>query len=563
MDKEKNRSSGSINYKVKTAIDSIRTGDNKVSVSIRISLLILALAVSVVGTAGAGPLVGDLDGNWEVNLKDLRGFADQWLAPSGSSADFDGVNGVNMSDFAILAGNWRKKAGALVISEFMAINDSNLPDPEDPTKFWDWIEIYNPSDVSVNLNGWYLKYQAVGGSLKEWQFPSVELDPGEFLVVFASEKDRRDPTKPLHTNFKLRGEGGYLGLLTNDGFTVSHEYAPQYPEQLGDISYGLPQNATTLVATGATGSYLVPTKNDANWTAVIFNDLGWDTGQTPLSFAITPETGQDVGNPAAKGSYTLNNGVYTIKGDGADIGGASDSFYYVYASLKGDGELTARVVSMDSTNDWAKAGAMIRETLNAGSKHAMTVVSANTAGTHGVSFQYRTTTSGSSASSSGGAMKAPYWVRIKRVGSVLSGYVSPDGNTWTQQGSNRTITMTEDAYIGLCVTSRVNGTLCTAVFDNVKVKGNNRITSNLRQKMLGINTSLWTRIKFNLKEGDADLFNTLTLRVRYEDGFVAYLNGQQVARRNAPASPQWNSTADSNRTNDQSLSFESINITAF
>ena len=523
----------------------------------KILLVAVVLTASLLGPVQAGPLVGDLDGNWKVDWVDLQIFADQWLVPSGS-ADFDGANGVNMADFAILAQNWHKQSGALVISEFMAQNDSNLPDPEDPTKFWDWIEIYNPSDVNINLNDWSLKYQAVGGSVTQWKFPSVELDPGQFLVVFASEKNHRDPTKPLHTNFKLRASGAYLGLLMEDGVTVSHEYAPQYPEQLGDISYGLRQNATTLVATGATVSYLVPTVNDAGkpWTLTSFSDSGWDSGKTPLSFASAPETGQDIGNPAAKGSHTLSNGVYTVKGDGGDIWYAADQFYYVYASLKGDGELTARVVSMDNTNEWAKAGVMIRETLDADSKHAMAVVTPG----NGTDFQWRTNTSGTSSNAGPTAHQTPYWVRIKRAGSTFTGYVSPDGNTWTQQGST-TITMADDTYIGLCVTSHVGGTLCTAVFDNVKTGSG--ITSNLKQKMLGINTSLWTRIKFNLKEGQADLFNRLTLRVRYEDGFVAYLNGQQVARRNAPASPLWNSTADSNRPNDQSLTFESINITAF
>jgi hypothetical protein len=527
----------------------------------KILLLALALAVCLISPVGAGPLVGDLDGNWKVDFRDLKSFADQWLVFSGASADFDGVNGVNLADFAMLARNWRKASGALVINEFMAVNDSNLPDPEDPTRFWDWIEIYNPADVNVDLNGWYLKYQPVGDStLTKWKFPSVELDPGEFLVVFASEQDHNNPTRPLHTNFKLRGSGAYLGLVTNDGVTISHEYAPQYPEQLGNISYGLPQNATTLVPTGALAYYHVPASGDAGkpWTTVGFSDSGWDTGKTALGFGSAPvETGQDIGNPSAAGSYALNDGVYTVKGDGDDIWDPlPDAFYYVYAPLKGDGELTARVVSMTYTHDWGKAGVMVRETLDGDSKHAMTVVTPGS----GTDFQYRIDTGGVTGNAGPTAHQAPYWVRIKRTGSTFTGYVSPDGSSWSQQGST-TIEMAEEAYIGLCVTSHAEGVLCTAVFDNVKGSGD--VTSNLKQKMLGVNASLWTRLKFNLGVGDADVFDRLTLRVKYEDGFVAYLNGQQVARRNAPASPLWDSTADSNRPNSQSAVFESINVTAY
>jgi hypothetical protein len=51
--------------------------------------------------------------------------------------------------------------------------------------------------------------------------------------------------------------------------------------------------------------------------------------------------------------------------------------------------------------------------------------------------------------------------------------------------------------------------------------------------------------------------------VRYEDGFVAYLNGMEVASRNAPGSPQWNSPAAGDRAIGAAAVVESIDITAF
>jgi hypothetical protein len=121
-----------------------------------------------------------------------------------------------------------------VISEFMASNTVTLADQDQA--FSDWIEIHNPDGAPVNLAGWYLTDNAA--NKLRWQFPAVTLSPGGYLVVFASNKNRRDPAAELHTNFALAAEGEYLGLIRPDGVTVASEYAPTFPVQLNDISYG-------------------------------------------------------------------------------------------------------------------------------------------------------------------------------------------------------------------------------------------------------------------------------------------------------------------------------------
>ena len=124
-----------------------------------------------------------------------------------------------------------------VISEFMASNSVTLAD-EDGT-YPDWIEIYNPDAAPVNLNGWYLTDNAKKKT--KWPIPAVTVAPNGYLVVFASGKDRRDPTLPLHTNFKLDAANSYLGLIRPDGATASTEFNPSYPQQYADISYGITQ----------------------------------------------------------------------------------------------------------------------------------------------------------------------------------------------------------------------------------------------------------------------------------------------------------------------------------
>lgn len=175
-------------------------------------------------------------------------------------------------------------------------------------------------------------------------------------------------------------------------------------------------------------------------------------------------TKQDIGSTGVAGSATHSAGSYTVNGSGADIWGTADAFHYVWQSLSGDGEITARVASLENTNAWAKAGVMIRESLTAGSKQAMIVVSPSS----GVSFQRRTATGGSSTSTTTTGITAPRWIRINRTGNVLTTYHSANGTTWTTLGTE-TISMAANIQIGLAVTSHNNATDCTAVFDNVTV----------------------------------------------------------------------------------------------
>ncbi len=101
----------------------------------------------------------------------------------------------------------------------------------------DWIEIYNPNIFAVDLGGYALTDDA--DVLSKWRFPSpTVVGPASYLIVFASGKDRTTPGQLLHTNFKLDMDGEYLGFSDAAGGVVQ-EFAPAYPKQYPDISYGL------------------------------------------------------------------------------------------------------------------------------------------------------------------------------------------------------------------------------------------------------------------------------------------------------------------------------------
>jgi hypothetical protein len=124
----------------------------------------------------------------------------------------------------------------LVITEFMAVNDSTLVDEDGDHP--DWIEIHNAGAGDVDLGGWYLTDNR--DRLTKWRFPSTLLAAGGYLVVFASDKDRAVSGAELHTNFRLDHEGEYLALVRPDGKRIAWEYASaaRLPH-FANVSYGL------------------------------------------------------------------------------------------------------------------------------------------------------------------------------------------------------------------------------------------------------------------------------------------------------------------------------------
>jgi hypothetical protein len=147
----------------------------------------------------------------------------------------------------------------LVISEFMASNVSVLQDED--LEFSDWIELHNTGASSVDLAGWHLTDAA--DNLTRWTLPATHLSAGGFLVVFASGKDRAGPE--LHANFSLSADGEYLALVRPDGTTIEHEYAPAFPPQFPDISYGLQTHgANPTLRAGQPGFLIYRTPGAAN-----------------------------------------------------------------------------------------------------------------------------------------------------------------------------------------------------------------------------------------------------------------------------------------------------------
>ncbi len=176
-----------------------------------------------------------------------------------------------------------------------------------------------------------------------------------------------------------------------------------------------------------------------------------------------------IGYPAYSGSFIEDPaGTYTVTGSGVDIWGLTDEFHFAYKQLTGPGSITARVLSIDNTDPWAKAGVMIRNTLEPDAKNTLTVVTPS----QGVSFQRRAEAGNESISVTEPGITAPQWVKIERdiSGNIIASY-SDDGSNWTQLSTD-VVNMNATVYIGLVVTSHNIAETCQAVFSNVSISGN-------------------------------------------------------------------------------------------
>lgn len=189
-----------------------------------------------------------------------------------------------------------------------------------------------------------------------------------------------------------------------------------------------------------------------------------------------PWTTQDIGGPSRKGSCDVGaEGVWTLKGGGADIWDASDQFSFTYQPVEGDVQITVKALTKPKeTNEWAKAGVMFRESLMPGARHAMLLTSASS----GLAFQWRAAAGAESewpdaATIESDLLKLPLLLRLTRRGKTITAeYSTDDGKTFQSAGDP--LTFAEDlpktVYVGLAVTAHDDEQLTEATFQAPKIE---------------------------------------------------------------------------------------------
>lgn len=229
---------------------------------------------------------------------------------------------------------------------------------------------------------------------------------------------------------------------------------------------------STPVGSDTTSPYTVTWTGAAAGTYTL-SAKAWDNmGASSISAGVnvtveavtlpSPWQTRDIGNPAVAGSASHSADTFTVAGAGADIGGSTDQFRFVYQPLEGDGAVTACVTSLDFVDGWTKAGIMIREDLEANSPYAFALLSAG----WGAALHYRSAAGQTGTQGNPVPGVAPHCLRLVRRGSTVTAYQAMDGSTWVSMGT-ATIAMNSSAFVGLAVTSHDTTTAAEAVFERV------------------------------------------------------------------------------------------------
>lgn len=489
----------------------------------------------------------------------------------------------------------------VIISEFMASNSATVRDQDND--YSDWIELFNAGEEAVDLSGWYLTDNDEW--LTKWQFPQgVTLAAGDFLVVFASYKDLTQVGSELHTNFKLESDGEFLALVEPDGATVAHAFSPRYPRQRVDVSYGVSAETVTLVGPEQTGQFLVPengglglswTEPDfsvtADWDDSIELGIGFQSGEGPAP--VLGNVGhwrfdgnlQDE-NDAFHGVFAGGSPMYVTGVDGTsdgavDFDGINDyvsipegngfpvynkSAYTIAMWVKGLPQPDYRVYSEGSTEN-------TRPLFNIGTE---------VRGEHGTVDLFIRNASGSTILSHKNSTRTAFdgtWHHIAWVDEdgdarlYIDGVLDETNFSYSKQALDLNLTSIacvlraspshffKGAIDDVGVWDRALSGAEVAGLAEQGIQYAGFIGTDVGEAMTGVNASAYLRIPFTMDE--ATSFESMQLSMKYDDGFVAYLNGVAVARRNAPETVTWQSAATVEREPGDAVRTETINLTAF
>lgn len=429
----------------------------------------------------------------------------------------------------------------VAITEFLASNAGGLQDEDGDSS--DWIELYNSGSGAVNLFGWHLTDST--NDLTQWTFPATLLAPQGFLVVFASGKDRAVAGAPLHTGFRLNAGGGYLALVHPDGVAIASEW--RYGEQRANYSFGIGQTITVnrLIGSNAAVRVWVPTNSalGLGWTSNAFSDTAWIAGTNGVGYELavpgfavrnfkanvivdTLAKAQTViATPAQQAAvYAENSPVinYLNTGSSAHYAGDRTVPGFTIGSDQEDYVIEATAtVSIPVAGAWTFG-------VNSDDGFGLTV------GSFSLSYPDPRGPA-DTLQAFNFAQAGDYPLRLvfyERGGGSEVELFAAQGSS-AAWGTNFRL-VGDTANSGLAVRS-------LPIAGGSGLGYRPLIRTDVQSRMLSNNATAYLRLPFTVV--NAASLTALTLSLKYDDGFIAYLNGVEVARRNAPASPLWNSTA--------------------
>lgn len=496
------------------------------------------------------------------------------------------------------------------ISEFLASNTRTLRDED--LSYEDWIEIQNASTNAASLAGWYLTDD--NGKPRKWFFPATNVPAGGFLVVFASDKDRRAPGRPLHTNFKLTASGEYLALVKPDGSTRVTEFAPSYPPQAPDVSFGLSMQTLTvpLVRSNATGQVLVPADGsvDGAWQQAQFSDALWLAATNGIGFdtgAVDPEESAYEGRvlqALPELYWRLDEIAAGLATNLGTLGPTADGLYQGSVLTGAEGPRPPQFDMFPPSNSAVQcdgaSGFVTGPTGLLNGRSAFTLAgwinpSAPPGPRTGLFGQNDVVEFGFEGATSlvawtpvnSIAITYPYptneWHHVAVVGRpdrleiYLDGYLMAEssvpvldygfseydfnaggGGIWDEAGNFFNGRLDEVSVWGRAL-SASEIVFLVAPASTSQVDFNPLLATDLLGTMSDQRPSAYLRLPFTASDPSA--LSTLKLRVRYDDGFVAWLNGAELTRRAAPEPVAWNSAATLRHADGLAVQWEEIEVT--
>ena len=500
-----------------------------------------------------------------------------------------------------------------LITEFLADNQGGHKDEDGDSP--DWIEIHNPGPEAIDLAGWFLSDDPARPTL--WRFPSTPLPAGGHMVVFASDKNRAVSGRELHTNFKLDANGDSLLLVRPDGVTVASSHL-LFPAQRANVSFGPGRRwqAVPLVATGATARMHVPAAAVPGWESPGYDDSAWTPAVTGVGFdvgdgaassgllgywpfddATTPGLAPDASGNARTGIVV--NAVYT-----ADAGG--------HTGLPGDRALDFPgngVVHIPA----AASGAFDQLTTRNAATLGLWVYGAPTMPVANYAFYAAPNANGTGARALAAHLpwtdSVIYWDTAGCCDPGLHRLAvgEPNPARWRGQWNHYVFLKNDDRkeiwQNGLLLHEGVNAADLVAfrslfigaasaagldgyrgLLDDVALweggldagqiaalaagtpppqvrRLHDRIATDLASILHLQRSTAYLRVPFTPPAPEST--DLLRMRLSYDDGFVAHLNGVEVARRAAPASPSWDSAATTARAPGEALVSEEFDLSAF
>jgi len=311
--------------------------------------------------------------------------------------------------------------------------------------------------------------------------------PPELLEFGQSYYWRVDEFNDLEPNSPWKGDVWsftVINYFTVDNFESYTDYSPDDIFSKWKDGYGIDENGALIgydTPDIDAGEHFVETSivhGGKQSMPYFYNNIGAAT-YSEAEYALS--SGQDwtregveilsiwfKGHPEYVGSFAeAPAGTYTMTGSGTDIWDIVDEFHFAFKEFTGAGTIIAKVESVQNTHGFAKAGVMIRDTLDADSTYAAVFITPE----NGVRFQYRNTTGAVTDRQFVEGITAPQWVKLERTaGGLVRAYYSADGTTW-ERFSLIQVTMSTPMYIGLAVTSHDVALTCEAKFSNVSFPG--------------------------------------------------------------------------------------------